>query len=27
MGALRAVRWVPGRKPGLYAMADILNLK
>jgi 4-hydroxy-tetrahydrodipicolinate reductase len=27
MGALRAIRWVPGRKPGLYAMADILNLK
>jgi 4-hydroxy-tetrahydrodipicolinate reductase len=26
MGALRAIRWVGGRKPGVYSMADVLNL-
>jgi len=26
MGALRAVRWVGGKKPGVYTMADVLNL-
>ncbi len=26
MGALRAVRWVGGKKPGVYSMADVLNL-
>ncbi|MDD1676340.1 MAG: 4-hydroxy-tetrahydrodipicolinate reductase [Methanomicrobiales archaeon] len=25
-GALRAVRWVRGKKPGIYAMADVLGL-
>jgi 4-hydroxy-tetrahydrodipicolinate reductase len=25
-GALRAARWVVGRKPGLYSMADVLGL-
>ena len=26
MGALRAIRWVGGKKPGVYSMADVLNL-
>jgi len=26
-GALKAARWAHGRKPGLYAMADVLGLK
>ena len=26
MGALRAVRWVKGKQPGVYTMADVLNL-
>ena len=26
-GALKAVRWAHGRKPGLYSMADVLGLK
>jgi 4-hydroxy-tetrahydrodipicolinate reductase len=26
-GALRAVRWALGRKPGLFSMADVLGLK
>jgi 4-hydroxy-tetrahydrodipicolinate reductase len=26
MGALRAIRWVVGKNPGIYSMADILNL-
>jgi len=26
MGALRAIRWVKGKKPGVYTMADVLNL-
>jgi len=26
MGALRAIRWVGGKKPGVYTMADVLNL-
>jgi len=26
MGALRAIRWVGGKKPGMYSMADVLNL-
>ncbi|HVN65177.1 MAG TPA: 4-hydroxy-tetrahydrodipicolinate reductase [Methanomicrobiales archaeon] len=26
MGALRAVRWVKGKEPGVYSMADVLNL-
>jgi 4-hydroxy-tetrahydrodipicolinate reductase len=26
MGALRAIRWVGGRKPGVHSMADVLNL-
>ena len=26
-GALRAARWVAGRKPGLYDMQDVLGLK
>ena len=26
-GALKAVRWARGRKPGLYSMADVLGLK
>ena len=25
-GALRAARWATGRKPGLYAMKDVLGL-
>jgi 4-hydroxy-tetrahydrodipicolinate reductase len=25
-GALRAARWVRGRKPGLYSMEDVLGL-
>ena len=25
-GALKAVLWAKGRKPGLYAMADVLGL-
>ncbi|HYA79519.1 MAG TPA: dihydrodipicolinate reductase C-terminal domain-containing protein, partial [Methylocystis sp.] len=25
-GALRAARWVTGRKPGLYGMKDVLGL-
>ena len=25
-GALRAARWVAGRAPGLYSMADVLGL-
>ena len=27
MGALRAIRWVKGKKPGIYSMADVLNLQ
>ena len=26
-GALHAVRWVVGKKPGIYGMSDVLNLK
>ena len=26
MGALRAIRWVGGKPPGVYSMADVLNL-
>lgn len=26
MGALRAIRWVGGKKPGVYSMADVLHL-
>jgi len=26
MGALRAIRWIGGRRPGVYSMADVLNL-
>jgi 4-hydroxy-tetrahydrodipicolinate reductase len=26
MGALRAIRWVGGKKPGVYSMTDVLNL-
>jgi 4-hydroxy-tetrahydrodipicolinate reductase len=26
-GAVRAVRWVIGRQPGLYDMADVLGLR
>jgi 4-hydroxy-tetrahydrodipicolinate reductase len=26
-GALRATRWVVGKKPGMYGMNDVLNLK
>ena len=26
-GALRAARWVVGKKPGIYGMSDVLNLK
>jgi len=26
-GALRAARWVRGRKPGLYDMVDVLGLR
>jgi 4-hydroxy-tetrahydrodipicolinate reductase len=26
-GALRAARWVVGKKPGIYGMNDVLNLK
>ncbi len=26
-GALRAARWIVGRPPGLYDMADVLGLK
>jgi len=26
-GALRAARWLAGRKPGLYSMADVLGLE
>jgi len=25
-GALRAVRWIPGRSPGLYSMHDVLGI-
>jgi 4-hydroxy-tetrahydrodipicolinate reductase len=27
LGALRAARWLAGRAPGLYSMADVLDLK
>jgi 4-hydroxy-tetrahydrodipicolinate reductase len=27
MGALRAARWLVGKKPGLYSMADMLRIK
>jgi 4-hydroxy-tetrahydrodipicolinate reductase len=27
LGALRAARWVTGRSPGLYDMADVLGFK
>ncbi|MFA5240273.1 MAG: 4-hydroxy-tetrahydrodipicolinate reductase [Phycisphaerae bacterium] len=27
MGALRAARWLVGKKPGLYSMADVLRIK
>jgi 4-hydroxy-tetrahydrodipicolinate reductase len=27
MGALRAARWLAGRAPGLYSMADVLDLR
>ncbi len=27
MGALRAARWLVGKKPGLYSMADVLDIK
>ncbi|HZI03357.1 MAG TPA: dihydrodipicolinate reductase C-terminal domain-containing protein, partial [Archangium sp.] len=27
LGALRAARWVTGRTPGLYDMADVLGLQ
>jgi len=26
MGALRAIRWVVGKRPGMYSMTDVLNL-
>jgi 4-hydroxy-tetrahydrodipicolinate reductase len=26
LGALRAAKWLKGRKPGLYGMADVLSL-
>jgi 4-hydroxy-tetrahydrodipicolinate reductase len=26
LGALRAARWLAGRAPGLYSMADVLDL-
>ena len=26
-GALRAARWVVGKKPGLYGMNDVLDLR
>ena len=26
-GALHAARWVVGKKPGIYGMGDVLNLK
>jgi 4-hydroxy-tetrahydrodipicolinate reductase len=26
MGALRATRWIVGKKPGIYGMTDVLNL-
>jgi 4-hydroxy-tetrahydrodipicolinate reductase len=26
-GALRAARWVVSRKPGIYGMDEVLNLK
>jgi 4-hydroxy-tetrahydrodipicolinate reductase len=26
-GALRATRWIIGKKPGIYGMSDVLNLK
>lgn len=25
-GALKAAAWVPGQKPGLYTMSDVLGL-
>ena len=25
-GAVRAARWLPGKKPGLYGMQDVLGL-
>jgi 4-hydroxy-tetrahydrodipicolinate reductase len=25
-GALKAARWVPGKKPGIYGMTDVLSL-
>ncbi|MFA5252773.1 MAG: dihydrodipicolinate reductase C-terminal domain-containing protein, partial [Phycisphaerae bacterium] len=25
-GALRAARWLVGKKPGLYSMADVLGI-
>jgi 4-hydroxy-tetrahydrodipicolinate reductase len=27
LGALRAARWLVGKKPGLYSMADVLSIK
>jgi len=27
LGALRAARWLVGKKPGLYSMADVLRIK
>jgi 4-hydroxy-tetrahydrodipicolinate reductase len=27
LGALRAARWLQGRRPGLYDMFDVLDLK
>jgi 4-hydroxy-tetrahydrodipicolinate reductase len=27
LGAIRAAKWVEGKKPGLYDMSDVLNLK
>jgi 4-hydroxy-tetrahydrodipicolinate reductase len=26
-GALRAAKWLVGKKPGLYSMADVLGIK
>ena len=26
-GALKAARWVSGKKPGIYGMAEVLDLK
>jgi 4-hydroxy-tetrahydrodipicolinate reductase len=26
-GALKAARWVVGKKPGIYGMSDVLELK